>query len=298
MEPLRARLKRPGILLADGAMGTMLLDRGLIPGDCPEKMNLERPEAVEEVTRLYISAGAEIVQTNTFGGSPLKLAPYGVEGRTDEINARAVALARNAAGDRAYLAASCGPSGKILEPYGDTAAETVFESFRMQMKALAAEGVDMFSIETMTDLAEAVLAVRAAKSVSGSIPVSATMTFDETPRGFFTIMGNGIDQAVKALSEAGAQIIGSNCGNGIVTMVAIAREFMRQTAIPVVIRSNAGIPKLMGRSVLYPDSPEFMARESQALIAMGVKIIGGCCGTTPEHIAAIRSTARGDSIRD
>jgi 5-methyltetrahydrofolate--homocysteine methyltransferase len=281
-------LKHRATLVADGAMGTMLLARGLGPGKCPEQVNLETPEVLEEIAGLYLAAGAEIVQTNTFGGSSLKLARYNLDSRTEEINARAIAAVRNVVGDRAYVSASCGPSGRILEPYGDTGAEMIFDSFRRQMKAIVAEGVDMICIETMTDLAEATLAVKAARSVSSSVPVCATMTFDATPRGFFTVMGTSIEQAIQGLSEAGAGIVGSNCGNGIVNMVRVAEQVVGDTTLPVVIRSNAGIPILQNGVAVYPESPAFMAEHIEALLTIGVKIVGGCCGTTPDHIAAMR----------
>jgi len=288
MQPFRRRLEQPGALVADGAMGTMLQKRGLKPGECPERMNLERPEVLEEIAGAYLDAGAEIIQTNTFGGSPLKLASYGLESRTEEVNARAVAAARKAVGDRAYLSASCGPSGRILEPYGDTARDSVRNSFRRQMRTLISEGVDLICIETMTDLAEAVLAVEAARSISTDLPVCATLTFDATPRGFFTIMGTTIPQAARGLEEAGAGIVGSNCGNGVERMAAIAGEFLAHTRLPVLIQSNAGLPTLKDGVAVFPESPEFMAEKCRGMIALGVKILGGCCGTTPRHIAAIR----------
>ncbi len=289
MEPILERLKRSGVVIADGAMGTMLMQRGLKAGECPERMNLKQADILQEIARLYVGAGAEIIQTNTFGGSPLKLASYGLDSRTEEINARAVAAARAVTGDGAYLSASCGPCGRILEPYGDTSEELVFNSFRRQLAALIAEGIDMVCIETMTDLAEAKLAMQAARSVSSSLPVCVTMTFDVTPHGFFTIMGTSISQAVDGL--AGADMIGSNCGNGIVRMIGIAGEFVKLAKVPVVIQSNAGIPVTKNGVLTYPESPEYMAEQSRALIELGVKIIGGCCGTTPEHISALRTSA-------
>jgi 5-methyltetrahydrofolate--homocysteine methyltransferase len=278
----------PGVVIADGAMGTMLFQRGLNPGECPERMNLDHPEVLEIIAGLYLSAGAEIIQTNTFGGSPLKLSFYGLEDKTEEINARAVHAVRKAVGDRAYVSASCGPSGRILQPYGDTSPEEVYDSFRRQLKVLIARGVDVICVETMTDLNEAILAVKAARSISSSIPVFATMTFDHTPRGFYTVMGTTVVQAAEGLAAAGADVVGSNCGNGILNMVKIAEEFAKHTALPIIIQSNAGIPVLKDGMSVFPDSPEFMAEKSQDLKKIGVKIIGGCCGTTPEHIFAIK----------
>jgi len=288
MLPILERLKSPGVLVADGAMGTMLLERGLEMGQCPEKMNLERPEVLTEIARLYLEAGADIIQTNTFGGSPLKLAQYDLDRQTEEINVAAVRAVRKAIGDKAYLSASCGPCGRLLKPYGDAEPSEVAEGFRRQIRALVAQGVDMICVETMTDLAEARLAVEAARAVAGDIAVAATMTFDATPRGFFTMMGVSIQQAVEGLSEAGADIVGSNCGNGIENMLKIAAEFAEHSSLPLLIQSNAGLPELKDGKAVYSEKPEFMAEESMKLVDCGVRIIGGCCGTTPEHIAALR----------
>ncbi len=243
---------------------------------------------LEEVARLYCDAGADIVETNTFGGSPLKLAQYVLSEKTEEINAAAARAVRNAVGERAYVSASCGPSGQLLEPYGDVSAELMLENFIRQVRALADAGVDLFCVETMTDLTEATLAVQACKTVSPATPVCATMTFDATPRGFFTIMGVSIAQAARGLADAGADVIGSNCGNGIEAMIAIAREFKAQTSHPLIIQSNAGLPELENGHPVYRESPEFMAAKARELIGIGVSVIGGCCGTTPEHIEAIR----------
>jgi len=281
-------LKSGTVLVADGAMGTMLQERGLKIGDCPERMNLDRPDVLTRIAHLYLEAGADIIHTNTFGASPLRLVPYALDDRTERINAAAVQAARAAVGDKDYLSASCGPSGTLLKPHGDTDPETVSESFARQISALAEAGIDMITVETMTDLSEAVLAVKAAKSIAPSTPVAATMTFDATPRGFYTIMGVSVEQAVEGLAEAGADIIGSNCGNGIRNMVRIAEEFRKHTSLPLLIQSNAGLPLIQEGRVVYPETPEFMADEAQKLLAAGVNIIGGCCGTTPEHTAAIR----------
>jgi 5-methyltetrahydrofolate--homocysteine methyltransferase len=280
------------VIIADGAMGTILLQQGLKPGECPERMNLDSPGTLEEIARMYLEAGAEIIQTNTFGGSPLKLAFYGLEHRTEEINTRAVQAVRKAVGSRAYISASCGPCGRILEPYGDASPELVEESFRRQFKAICAEGVDVICIETMTDLQETTLAVKAARSISPSIPVWASLTFDPTPKGFRTIMGASIEQAVNALTHAGADVIGSNCGNGILQMNLIAEQFTRTSALSVAIRSNAGLPTVRDGQTFYPDTPDFMAEQARELIKLGVKIIGGCCGTTPEHTSALARTVR------
>jgi 5-methyltetrahydrofolate--homocysteine methyltransferase len=288
MEDLLRRLGRGEILVADGAMGSLLMERGLESGQCPEELNLTSPGLLEEIAGLYLEAGADIVQTNTFGGSPLKLAAFSLDHRAAEVNGEAVAAVRRAVDGRAYLSASCGPSGRILKPYGDTAPEEVGESFEVQMLAFAEAGCDLICIETMIDLQEMLLALSAAKRVAPGIPVMATMTFNSTPRGYFTVMGDTVAEAAGALADAGADVVGSNCGNGTENMIEIAREFREHTSLPLVIQSNAGLPEVHGGDVVYPESPEFMAGKVPELLDAGVSVIGGCCGTTPEHIHRIR----------
>ncbi len=289
MKNLLERIKDGEVLVGDGAMGTMLMERGLKPGDPPESLNLTHPEIVQDIANQYLDAGADIIQTNTFGGSPLKLSFYGLEGKTEEINRNAVRAVREAIKDRAYISGSCGPSGKFLKPYGDIEPEEMYRNFERQLRTLIDAGVDIICIETMTDLHEITLAIEAAKTISPDTPVMATMTFDSTPRGFYTIMGVSIKDASRRLEQAGANIIGSNCGNGIENMVKIAREFKQNTVLPIVIQSNAGIPEIHGTTTLYPETPDFMAKKARELLSIGVSIIGGCCGTTPEHIKALRA---------
>ena len=293
MRKLLERIKAGEILVADGAMGTMLMERGLNPGQAPESLNLERPGLLTEIAGFYLRAGAEIIQTNTFGGSPLKLAHYHLEDKTEEVNQSAVRAVKQAVEGKAYISGSCGPSGRLLKPYGDTDPEAVYASFERQMRALIAAGVDVICVETMTDINEAVLAVRAAKAVSAETPVMATMTFDPTPRGFFTVMGVSIEQAAEELTYAGADIIGSNCSNGMEKMIAIAEEFRKKSKLPIIIQPNAGLPQLMDGKVVYPETPEVFAEGAGRLLDLGVSIIGGCCGTTPEHIKAMRAVVKG-----
>ncbi len=290
MKKLLERLRNGEILVADGAMGTMLFERGLKSGDCPEGLNLSRLDILEDIARLYLDAGADIIQTNTFGGSPLKLASYSLEDKAALINRNAVSAVRKAVEGRAYVSASCGPCGKILKPYGDTDPLIIYESFEIQMQAFAESGCDVICIETMMDLGEMILALKAAKMKAPGIPVMATMTYDATPKGFFTIMGDTIEKAAKTLEEAGADVVGSNCGNGIENMIRIAREYRKHTTLPLIIQSNAGLPLIENGELLYPETPEFMAEKAKELVDAGVSIIGGCCGTTPEHIRAIKSS--------
>ncbi len=289
------RLASGDTLVADGAMGTMLQQRGLEPGGCPESLNLSNPSLLREIAREYLEAGADIIETNTFGGSPPRLATYGLDEKTEELNETAVNLVRGVVGDRAYVAGSVGPSGKILEPYGDFTRDQLYRAFHRQARSLIRAGIDCAFVETMIDIEEAKLAIEAIKDVSSSLPVVATMTFDATPRGFHTVMGVSVEVAAAGLEQAGADAVGSNCGNGIENMVEIASVFRQSSRLPLAIQSNAGLPRMKNGIVVYDETPEFMASTARQLVSSGVTIIGGCCGTTPQHIAAIRATV--DDLR-
>jgi 5-methyltetrahydrofolate--homocysteine methyltransferase len=295
MKSLLDRVRNGEILVADGAIGTLLWDFGLKPGEPPESFCLTQPHILGKIAQEYLEAGADIIQTNTFGASPERLSLFGLEDRTEEINKNAVVEVKKVIGDRAFIAASCGPSGKLLKPYGDTEPGAIYDGFVRQMRAILEVGVDAISIETMTDLTEAKLAVKAAKTLSPATPVMASMTFDFTSKGFYTMMGVGIEEAVQGLEEAGADIVGSNCGSGIETMIEIGREFKRLTRLPVIIQSNAGLPVMQEEKHVWPETPEFMGNKAKVLISLGISIIGGCCGTTPEHIKAVRKAV--DSLK-
>ncbi len=281
-------LSQGNILVADGAMGTMLFQRGLAAGECPELLNRDSPDVLQEIAREYLNAGAQIIQTNTFGGSALKLADYGLADQCSELNRLAVQHVRTAVGERAFVSGSCGPAGKLLEPYGDISPEIMRDSYRCQIEALLAGGVDMICIETMMDLREALLAVEVARAVDPDIPVMATMVFNRTAAGFKTMMGDPIAVAVSSLESAGADIVGSNCGNGIAVMLEIAWEIVACARLPVIIQSNAGLPEINGSNLKYNESPQYFAEIVPRMIEAGVAIIGGCCGTTPDHIRSIR----------
>ncbi len=294
MEAMLERIKKGEILVADGAMGSLLMARAkdLIKGKCPEVINLSKPEILEEVAALYLDAGANIIQTNTFGGSPLKLADYSMQEDMAAINRAAIQAVKKVVEGKAYVSASIGPSGKMLVPVGKVTEEEMFDNFKNQIQAVIEAGADIICVETMTDAKEATLAIKAAKEISSSIPLMATMTFDKTPRGFFTMMGVTIEKAAKELEAAGADIIGSNCGNGIENMILIAKEYRKYSQLPLIIQANAGLPEIRGTETVYPETPEFMAQKSKELVAAGVSIIGGCCGTTPNHIKAIAQAVR------
>jgi 5-methyltetrahydrofolate--homocysteine methyltransferase len=285
-EPLLHRLRDGEILVGDSAIGSMLIAHGLQPGRCPELITLEEPEILAAIARRYLAAGGELLTTNTFGASPLKLSDYELMERTEELNRAAVAILREVAAGNAYVSASCGPSGKILKPYGDTDEDDLYRSFERQLGAL--DGADVVCIETMSDLREAALAVRAAKAALPKTPVMATMTFDQTKRGFFTIMGNTLADAAAGLEDAGADVVGSNCGDGIEKMISIAGELAKVTSLPILIQANAGQPVVDDGVVSYPETPEFFFEKTADLIEAGTSIIGGCCGSTPDHIRSIR----------
>jgi 5-methyltetrahydrofolate--homocysteine methyltransferase len=289
MRDLLSRLSSGEVLVGDGAWGTQLMARGLKPGQSPESLNLKSPRILAEIAELYIQAGADLLTTNTFGGTPLRLQAHGLDGQTEEINRAAVEAVKAAAWGKAFVSGSVGPCGRLLEPYGDTTPDVVAESFTRQIGALIAAGADLICVETMIDLREAELAVRAARELSADVPIIATMTFDPTPKGLYTSMGVTVEQACSVLVASGADIVGSNCGHGIETMIEVAREFMAHAQVPVAIQSNAGMPEHVGGELVYPETPEFMASRVSELVDLGVSVIGGCCGTGPEHIRAIRA---------
>lgn len=299
------RIRNGEVLLADGAMGTMLMEQGLPAGACPELFGYQHPEILQTITRTYLAAGADIVQTNTFGASPLKLEAYGLAARTEELNRTAVdavrqAIARQTDKHPVYVIASCGPSGRLLKPYGATEPEIVQNSFERQVSALNAAGIDGICFETMMDLTELLLAVKAAKTVAPELPVIASVTYEarrNQPDSFVTMMGNSLPDVVRALEAAGADVIGANCGQGMEMMILIAQQLRRATQLPVSIRPNAGLPQTAGDRTVYPETPEFMASRLPELLAAGVTIIGGCCGTTPDHIRAFRPIIDGFNRR-
>ncbi|MCP4146971.1 MAG: methionine synthase [bacterium] len=295
MESILERIKKGEVLVADGAMGSLLMARAadLIEGRCPEVINLSRTEILEEVAGLYLDAGADVIQTNTFGGSPLKLADYSLQDQMAVINKAAITAVKKVVDGKAYVSASCGPSGKMLVPVGKVTPEEMYDNFYNQLKVIIEAGADIICVETMTDAQEAKLAIQAAKKIKPSIPVMATMTFDKLPRGFFTMMGVNIEKASKELEAAGADIIGTNCGNGIENMILIAKEYRKFSTLPLIIQSNAGLPEIRDDVAVYPETPEFMAEKSKELAAVGVSIIGGCCGTSPDHIRAIKQALKG-----
>ncbi|MDD3095821.1 MAG: homocysteine S-methyltransferase family protein [Candidatus Neomarinimicrobiota bacterium] len=270
------------ILLSDGAWGTFLQAEGLKSGDCPEAWNLSHPERVEAIARSYIESGSDMVETNTFGGSRHKLKMYGLGDKTYELNKAGAALSRKAAGEDAWVLGSAGPSGAILLT-GEISEEELYEDFLIQMTGLLDGGADAICLETFSALDEAELAIRAART--SGLPLICTFTFENG----FSMMGVTPEAYAEKMLELGVDVLGTNCGNGLKGMLDIVSR-IRKTAAkhPLLVHANAGLPQLQGNEVLYPESPEHMAAAVPDIIAAGAGIIGGCCGTTPEHIRAMK----------
>jgi len=281
-------------VLFDGAMGTTLISRGLAAGECPESWNLTHGEVVSQVHEAYVEAGADVVQTNTLGGTRLKLKACGLGDQVAEVNAQAASLARRVCPADRYVAGDIGPTGQFLPPVGTCAPEEMEKNFREQAEALAGEGVDLFILETMYDLQEIVLAVKAVRSIS-DLPIVATVTFERKPKGFFTIMGNSVADCARELAEAGADVVGSNCGMGSADMVDIAPLFRDSTELPFLIQPNRGQPEVKEGRLTYQQTPEVFTKDVVSIVKAGADAVGGCCGTTPEFIAMIRQrlTAEG-----
>jgi 5-methyltetrahydrofolate--homocysteine methyltransferase len=275
------------ILLSDGAWGTFLQEKGLKPGECHELWNITHRGEVLDIAQAYLNAGSDIVETNSFGGSIFKLSQYGLADRVNEINEAAAAISREAAGNDRHVAGSVGPSGKMLL-MGDVTENELYEGFCQQATALEKGGADIIIVETMSAIDEASLAVRAARE-NTRCTVIVTMTFSGDNNGsFHTMMGVSPEEMVISMTEAGAHIIGSNCGNGIEEMISIVRAIRSvDNTIPIMIQANAGIPEYIDGKTVFRESPELMASYIPELIKAGASIIGGCCGTTPEHIRAM-----------
>ena len=283
MKGFKELLKEKKVLIADGAWGTELSKRGLQPGDCPEKWNLDHAADVKAVAAAYVQAGADVILSNTFGGNPLKLAKAGLEQRVEEVNRLGASISKEAARGKALVFASVGPTGKFMEPLGTITEQQMVECFARQARALAEGGADGIVIETFTDLAEARAALRAVKE-NTALPAAISMTFSRGPAGFATMMGVKPQQAAEVLEAAGADIVGSNCGTGIKDMIEVARLMRPATSLPLWIKPNAGLPELVGGKTVFRETPAEMAKHFKALVDAGANVIGGCCGTTPEHI--------------
>lgn len=291
---LLQRLAEKKILVSDGAWGTMLHAKGLGIGDCPEEWNISHPEAVGSIAAAYAAAGADLVLTNTFGGSKPKLKRGGHGDKVALFNKTGVRLSLEGA-PQAIIAASIGPTGEFLSPLGDLSKEMMEAIFAEQIAALLKGGAKALCLETMSAIEEAVCAIRAAKSLNPTVDVMATMTFNSSPKGFRTMMGVTPQRAARELTEAGADVIGANCGNGVEQMIGITKEMRAASDKPILIHANAGLPELQDGKTVFRQTPSDMASRVKELVDAGASIIGGCCGTTPDHIAAIREVV--DTLR-
>ncbi len=289
MHPLIERLSANGPVLTDGAWGTQMQARGLAVGGCPDEWNLTHPETVEEIPRAYVEAGSRIVLTNTFRANRVTLGDYGLADQTEVINRAGAEISCRAAAGRAHVFASIGPSGRMLM-MGEVSEQQLLDAFGEQARALAAGGAHALVIETMGDVAEAVLAVQGAKTTG--LPVVGCLCFDSGAALDRTLMGTTPEQAAHELTAAGADVIGANCGQGIAGYVEICRRLRAATDRPIWVKPNAGIPELVNDVPVWKTVPEEFGSYGPALVAAGASFIGGCCGTAPEFIRAL-----GDAIR-
>ena len=275
------------VLVSDGAWGTFLHQKGLKADECPELWNMHRSDDVLQIASSYVEAGADIILTNSFGASPIKLEGYGLEAQTQVLNRRAAEISKQAAADRALVMGSIGPTGKMVM-MGEVSPQEVFRGFIEQTMGLADGGVDGIVIETMTDPEEARIAIEAVKKAS-ELDVACTFTFSKNQDGVYrTMMGTDVEAYLEMAKLAGADIIGANCGNGTAGMIEIVRVIRTlDPDIPVLVHANAGLPIYQDGLTVFPESASEMASQMGELVAAGANIVGGCCGTTPEHIRQI-----------
>lgn len=289
---------RQGLFLLDGAMGTQLIARGVELGQCCDYLNIEQPDTILDIHRVYLEAGSDAVLTNTFGANKFALAQHGFSDKVREINKAAAETARRAAGDEKYVLGDIGPSGDLLEPLGNLKPEGLKEAFIEQAKALSEGGVDGFIIETMAAIEEITIAIEAVKSVSGDLPVFASMAFDKAGGDFKTMMGVDVEAAVAKMVSLGADAVGFNCGTiSLDEYIELAGKYVsivKQLGKEVLIfaEPNAGKPELVDGRAVYKVTPEDFATAAERIHSAGINIIGGCCGTGPGHIRALAKKLR------
>lgn len=285
-------------LLGDGAMGTQLIEAGLPVGGCGDEWNLSQPEKVRTVQAAYVAAGSDLILTNTFGGSPLALARHGLSDKAYEINLAGARLARDSMGGGGYVLGDIGPFGGFLEPLGSTTRAALEAAATVQVAALLDGGVDGIIIETMTSLDEMAAVAKVVRRVRPQAVLVGSLTFDRlVDGGFRTMTGVEVRQAVEFMVRLGVDIVGCNCGTGIHAgdYVQLVGQFRQATDRPIMVQPNAGQPRLDRGHIVYDETPEMMAETVPALVRAGASILGGCCGTGPEHIRRFRRQL--DSVR-
>ncbi|MCC6143477.1 MAG: homocysteine S-methyltransferase family protein [Candidatus Hydrogenedentes bacterium] len=291
MNSIREDLAAKGVLISDGGWGSFLIAKGLQVGECPERWNLDHREDVIEVARSYVAAGVDLVSTNSFGANRFRLAHFGLEGQVAELNASAAAISREAMGATGHVHASIGPTGEMLM-LGTVTEEELYEAFAAQAIALEQGGADAVCIETFADVQEASAAIRAVKQRT-KLEIICTFTFQRGPAGNYnTMMGTTPEAMAEAVLAAGADIIGTNCTLGPAEMIDLVRTLHAAApGVPLLVQPNAGQPIPDGGRIRYPETPESMAAYVPQFLEAGANILGGCCGTTPDHIRAIKAAA-------
>ena len=274
-------------LLGDGATGSYFQTKGLEPGGCPEYMCHTAPDVIKGMAKNYFENGSDFVLTNSFGGNSFMLEKYGHKDLIKTLNIKAAQLAKSEAKDNQFVIGSIGPTGEFLQPLGDISEEEMGEAFHQQISALLEGGVDGIIFETMTAIEEITLGIKTAKQITDKA-VIGSMVFDKGPRGLFTMMGITPEKAVKDLINSGADVVASNCGNGSDIMLEVASELTKYSEKPVMIQSNAGIPEIIKGKIVYNEKPEFMVKNYNKMLYLGVSILGGCCGTNKLHIKEFR----------
>ncbi len=277
-------LVKERVVLLDGGMGTELIRNGFPQGECPESWNVEKPDIVKKIHKSYFEAGSDVVLTNSFGGSKIKLASHGLEDKCHELNYAAAQLVSDVKPEEKFVAGSMGPTGKFLKPHGEYTEEEFEEAYAVQAKALTEGGVDFLLIETQYDLKEALCALRGVRKFS-NLPVFVTMTFNRNPRGYFTIMGNSVAQCVEELEAQEVPAIGTNCTLNSADMVDLLKIMREATPLPLIAQANAGQPSLSSDGkVSYSQEIEDYVQYIPQMIKNGANLIGGCCGTDPDYI--------------
>lgn len=277
------------ILVGDGAMGTMLQAAGLTAGQCPEEWNISHSEEIAKIQKAYLDAGSDIIETNSFGGNKYRLGFHGFGDSVSLFNQKSAEVARSVCPEGKFVAGSVGPTGEFLEPMGELTKDQLIDVFKEQIEALLTGGVDILVIETMSDIGEAGAAIDAAKQLTTDIPIFATMTYEKHATGYRTMMGIQPSDMVSPLIDAGADVIGANCGTGMEDMTEIVKAIRAKTDFPLLVQANAGLPVQEGSKTYYKESPQDRGQSVKQILQLGVNIIGGCCGTTPEHINATRA---------